>query len=128
MKHIFYFILVTAASVFNITSCKKDTPPPVRVSTGNYTTSSATYTADLRADNSTRYGIGFYVHTFQNIIYPGALVKVYLVTNGKEEQINQYIFFMGVQLWVSIYDSDLKIYYRTSGPGPISLKIKVVIG
>lgn len=129
MKRIFYLLLVAGtAALFSISSCKKEPLSPVPASTGN-SPGPAIYIADLRADNWVKDANGFYIHTFQNIIYRGASVKVYLLIDGKEEQIIQYIPFMGGQLWSSAYDSDVKIYYRCNGPLPFtSLNIKVTIG
>lgn len=105
------------ATLCCISACKKEELPRVP-NTGSQTR--PVFVSELRADKWTRDANGFYVHTFENVIYQGASVKVFLVSPGRDEQIKQYITYMDGQLWVTTRDADLALYYRCSGSIPFS--------
>ena len=116
-----------------MSSCKKDLPTVNE----DHPDIQPPYVYNLVANHWVRDANGFYNNKFQGLIasaYSGnngsSAPKVYLVTTNGEIQINQFIFFMGGELWASTTHSDLIIYFRYSGDMlPFSyLKIKMVIG
>jgi hypothetical protein len=73
---------------------------------------------------------GLFVNIFQNVIPTGIdnySVKVYLVTNGKDNPINQPISFLGGLLWATNTQTDIRIHYRGNSPDIRYLNIKAVI-
>lgn len=129
MKRTFYFVVITLTLILgSLSSCTKDIPvPPSLPGTGNY--SNSANSTILQANNWVKDANGFYVHTFKGFISPGSTVNVYLLAESNEVQINNYILFMRGQLWASVQDTDLKIFFRYSGQLPFTfLTIKVVFG
>ena len=127
------FFLVTATYFF-MSSCKKDLQNPVTKSSSH---DHPIFTYILVASNWDRDVNGFFVSRFKNFITTGCNssnrnneIKVYVITTNGEIQINQFIFFMGGELWAETISSDLLIYFRYSGnTHPFSyLNIKVVVG
>jgi hypothetical protein len=73
---------------------------------------------------------GFLTCTFKDVApYGSRSVKVYLLTGGKEEQINQFIFFKGGHLWATWTGTDVKIVFYCSCGQPTfePLQIKIVV-
>ena len=125
MKHTLYLLLTCMATLYGVSSCKKD-DIPVTNNTGSQVR--PVYVAEFQADNWIQDSNGFYVHTFHNVIYQGSSVKVFLVSGGREEQIHQYMPLMGGQLWANTHDADLTLFFRCSGPLPFSsLSIKIEV-
>jgi hypothetical protein len=127
MKRTFYLVLITGAlTLFSISSCKKDPIDPGGYAGTGANTGPAIVSTELQANNWVQHTSGFYIHTFEGIISQGQSVKVYLVEDGNEIQINHYIHYMGGQLWAGTEFTDLKIYYRSSVLPFASLNIKMV--
>jgi hypothetical protein len=82
------------------------------------------------ADNWVVTQYGFIESALKNVVPPGSRsVKVYVLQNGKAEQINRNIQFMEGHLWATVADTDVKIvYYCSCTKAPFeSLDIKIVI-
>ena len=134
MKGIFFMAMITNALIISgLTSCEKDNLSPVPG--GNTSPAVPTYTTtiNLVAYHWVKDAYGIYTNTFGGVISPGNInnhkVKIYLVENGKETQINSFISFMGGELWATNTQTDVEINYRCSEQNlPFShLVIKVVI-
>ena len=138
---LFTVLIANALIILSLGSCKKENLSPG--STSNTTpTSQPTTTINVVAGSWVKDASGTYANTFQGIISPAntsdRLVKIYLVTNGQETQINYYISlqihyyisFMGGELWATNTETDVIINYRSKNQNlPFSyLLIKVVIG
>jgi hypothetical protein len=131
MKRTFFLLIVASAiTFFSISSCQKpEITRPGSTTTGNGTNSSQII-INRTASSWVRNGGGFYVSTFKDIIpYGRGPVKVYLVLEDDQIQINNFTSFKGGQLWAAIAPTDLILIFRYSGDKlPFeSLDIKVVI-
>ena len=132
MKRIF-FLTVTASAfiLLNLTSCKKDTFSAVPG--GNTSVTTNTSTMNLVAYNWVKDVDGIYSNTFAGAISSANSinhkVKIYVVENSNETQINSPLPFRGGELWGTYTQTDVKINYRNSEKSiPFShLVIKVVI-
>ena len=131
MKHKFLLILIAGTiAISGMSSCKKDVQLPPGGG-GSNNIQPIEYT--LTASNWVLETDGFYSDNFKNLISAattaGRSVKVYLLDNGKQIQINQFIFFMDGELWASSTATDVKITYRNSDNKlPFDkLNIKIVI-
>lgn len=142
MKHIFFTMLTGALIIFNLSSCKKDSLPPPPPSPSHV----QPFTIDLVADHWVRscdpqyshYGEcapehQIYVNDFPGLLTMsnvtcGCAIKVYLITNGKEIQINNGITFMENKLWATVSQTDIQITYSSNASHlPFrSLNIKLV--
>jgi hypothetical protein len=131
MKRFIISICMACATILaGTSSCKKSelNPSNMRLSPdGN------AYPAPLIVVRTTSDWVndvtGFPTCTFKNVVpYGSRSVKVYLLTGGKEEQINQFIFFMGGQLWATWTGTDVKIVFSCSCDKPAfePLHIKIV--
>jgi hypothetical protein len=137
MKHIFFTMLfVSAVTILGLSSCKKENlssesannHPDFNISPQVPTT------MNLVASNWATDANGFYVSTFHGIISPANTnnshaIKIYLADSGKDIQINQYIYFMGGELFGTSSETDVKINYRCNAQNlPFNaLNIRVVI-
>ncbi|HXL55717.1 MAG TPA: hypothetical protein VN958_05635 [Chitinophagaceae bacterium] len=134
MKRILSTVLIAnALIILSLSSCKKENLSPG--STSNTTpTIEYTTTINVVAGRWVKDANGTYANTFQGVISPANTsnrsVKIYLVANGTETQINYYISFMGGELWATNTETDITINYRSKNQSlPFSyLLIKVVIG
>ena len=130
MKRLFIVLLITNAVIACMSSCKKD---PVFLPVSGGGGSSSPWTIESRADNWVKDSYGSYVSTLKGIISRevngNQKVKIYLMTEGEERMINQFIFFMSGQLWATSSGNDVKVNFRSgSDKLPFSyLNIKVVI-
>lgn len=132
MKRIFILVLlVSTVAVFIFSSCKKDLQVPSVHPGSNSNAGTSLFTLNLKADNWISEGDGIYVNNFRNIIhsrYYGRSIKVYLLTENREIQINHFIYFMGGELWASVSGTDLTLIYHSFGQRPFDhLNIKVLI-
>ena len=124
------FLLLAATITFFVSSCKKDSLVPGCQNGCPPVPSITPFTVTLVAWNWVKGRDGTYVNTFQNINSSGKRIEVYLVTEGKEIQINGYnIPYQGGELWATTIDKDLKINFRYSADKlPFSfLNIKVAL-
>lgn len=132
MKRIFILVLLASTfTIFTISSCKKDLQVP-SVHTGNgYNAGTSSFTLNLKADDWISDGDGFHVNAFKNIIPPRYYshpIKVYLLTETREIQINHFISFMGGELWASVNGTDVTLIYHCFGQRLFDqLNIKVLI-
>jgi hypothetical protein len=132
MKRIFILVLLASTvTIFTISSCKKDVQVPSVHTGSGYNAGTSPFTLNLKADDWISDGDGFYVNTFQNIIPPryySHTIKVYLLTENREIQINHFISFMGGELWASVTGTDVILIYHCSGQLLFDyLNIKVLI-
>ena len=137
MKRNFLLVLLLSTSIlFSLNSCKKteiQAPAIIRPNTG--TTNAFPYINTLTASHWTKDEHGFYVSQFKDVLSPsyasGHTVKVYLLTDGKEQEINQLLIYMGGELWASVTSTDLDIVFRyvSDQPNPpfSFLTIKLVV-
>ena len=128
------FILMVLASIvilFSVSSCRKDLQVPAIHTASGYNAGTSPFTLNLKADNWINAGDGFYVNTFRNIIparYYSHSIKVYLLTENREIQINHFISFMGGELWASVTGTDVTLIYHCRGQLLFDyLNIKVLI-
>ena len=132
MKRIFTLVLLASSVIIFITSsCKKDVQVS-SVDTGNgHNAGTSPFTLMLKANEWINEGDGIYVSTFRNIIPPRYYnhpVKVYLLTENREIQINHFISFMAGELWASVSGTDVTIVYHCFEQRRFdSLDIKVII-
>ena len=128
MKHIFSLVLLVNIISLSTTSCSKEQiNGPASV--GNNTNSqSFPQTLYLTVNSWQQDQPGLYSHTFYNIMSTatGHLVIVYLLNAGQEIPINQFIPFMGGQLWATYSTTDVRIFLRNNTASPSFLNIKVV--
>ena len=132
MKRIFILVLLASTvTIFTVSSCKKDLQVPSVNSGSDYKDPTSPVILNLKADNWISDGDGFHVNAFKNIIPPRYYshpIKVYLLTENREIQINHFISFMGGELWASVNATDVTIIYHSFGQRPFDqLNIKVVI-
>ena len=132
MKRLSILVLLTSAvAIFTISSCKKDLQVPSVHTVIGYDAGTSPLTLSLKADNWKSDGDEVYVNSFQNIIptrYYGRPLRVYLLTENREIQINHFIFFMGGELWASVKGTDVTINYHCFGQRRFDyLDIKVLI-
>jgi hypothetical protein len=124
-RTLFMMVIVNTLIISTLSSCNKNnslsdpviTPPP-------------SITLSLTANHWEPDANGIMVNTFANVIPPSVasrLVKVYLVTNDQEQQINQPISFMNGQLWATNTATNVKIHYQGNSLNVSYLNIKVVI-
>ena len=134
MKRIFLLTMIANALImFSVSSCKKDNFSPIPGGNTSLAVPTNTSTMNLVAYHWIRDAYGVYNNTFGGVISPANSnnhkVKIYLLENSKETQINYPISFMGGELWATSTETDVKISYRCSEQNlPFSrLVIKVVI-
>ena len=132
MKRIFIqVLLVSTVAIFILSSCKKDLQAYSDHSDNSSNTGTSLFTFNLKADNWISEGDGIYVNSFRNIIHPryyGRSIKVYLLTENREIQINHFIYFMGGELWASVSGTDMTLIYHSFRQRPFDhLNIKVLI-
>jgi hypothetical protein len=124
---IFMMVVVNTLTISTLSSCNKNDSLPD--SNTNVTTPKPPITLNLTAYRWEKESNEIIVNTFANVIPPSDAnrsVKVYLVTNDQETQINQPISFMNGQLWATIIATDVRIHYQGNSPVEY-LNIKVVI-
>lgn len=122
---LFMMVIVNTLIISTLSSCNKNDslPDPVVTPPPSITLNLTAYHWEVEAD-------GIIVNTFAHVIplaSAGRLVKVYLVTNDQEKQINQPIPFMNGQLWATPTETSIKINYRGNPQNVFYLNIKVVI-
>jgi len=134
MKRIFFLTMTASAIIiFHLTSCKKDTFSPVPGGNSSVAAPSSTTTMNLVAYDWVKDANGVYSNTFAGVISAANSnnhrVKIYVVENGNQTQINNPISFRGGELWAAYTQTDVKINYHASDKSlPFShLIIKVVI-
>lgn len=132
MKRIFMLVLLASTvAIFTVSSCKKDLQVPSVNSGSDYKAPTSPVILNLKADDWTSDGDEFYVNTFQNIIparYYSHSIKVFLLTENREIQINRFISFMGGELWASVNGTDVTLIYHCFGRRLFDqLNIKVLI-
>ncbi len=128
-------IIANALIIVTMSSCEKENLSPGSTSGNTTPITQPNTTTYVVAGHWVKDANGIYVNTFQGVISPAntsnRLVRIYLVTNvGKEVQINNFISFMGGELWATHTETDVQINYRAGNqPLPFSyLPIKIVIG
>ena len=131
MKRIFTLVLLASAVTIFTSSCKKEVEvSSVHTRSGSKADTSP-FTLTLKADNWLNEGDGFYVNSFKNIIPPryyNHSIKVYLLTDNREIQINHFISFMGGELWATVNGTDVTLIYHCFSQRSFDqLNIKVVI-
>ena len=131
MKRIFTLVLLASTVTIFTSSCKKDLQVS-SVDAGNgHNAGTSPFTLMLKANEWINEGDGIYVSAFRNIIPPRYYnhpVKVYLLTENREIQINHFISFMAGELWASVSGTDVTIVYHCFGQRRFdSLDIKVLI-
>ena len=122
---LFMMVVVNTLIISTLSSCNKNDslpppppPPPPPI------------TLTLTAYHWEAEGGGVFVNTFNNVIpaeISNSSVKVYLVTNGEDKQIDQPIRFANGALWATKTQTDVKIYYRGNAQNVLYLNIKLVI-
>jgi hypothetical protein len=118
-------VIVNTLIISTLSSCNKNDSLSYPVITPQ-----PSITLNLTAYHWETEANGIMVNAFVNIIPPSAanrLVKVYLVTNDQERQINQPISFMNGTLWATNTQTDVRIHYQGNSLHPSYLNIKVVI-
>jgi hypothetical protein len=129
MKRLFFkMIIVSTVIISTLGSCSKDAP--LADPNTNVTTQSLPIILNLTAYHWELASNGVFVSIFKNVIPVGNAnhsVKIYLVTDGKDGQINQPISFMNGQLWATNTETDVVINYRGSSQHIPYLNIKVVL-
>jgi hypothetical protein len=133
MKLISNIIITSSIIMLSTVSCKKDNPSN-GVSSPPSAPPPPTLSLSLVANHWIRNGLGIYVDYFTNIIPTANVngksnVKIFLVENQQDIQINNSIHFMGNDLWATNSQSDVSINYRCDSTGlPFAyLEIKVVV-
>ncbi len=118
-------VIVNTLIISTLSSCNKNNSLPDAV-----ITPPPSITLSLTANHWEAEANGIIVNTFANVIPPsgaGRSVKVYLVTNDQEQQINQPISFMNGQLWATNTGTNVKIHYQGNSLNVSYLNIKVLI-
>jgi hypothetical protein len=128
MKRIFYLVLLVTITCLSTTSCSKEQingPASVGNNTNSQSSPQILY---LTVNSWQQDQPGLYSHTFYNIMSTanGHQVSVYLLNGGQEIPINQFIPFMGGQLWATYSTTDVRIFFRNNTASPSFLNIKVV--
>ena len=132
MKHIlFTMIIANALIIFGFSSCKKES------ALQNYTTPTTqqypVIINNLVAGRWIKNDRGIYVSIIKAVLSgvntSNRTVKIYLIANNKETQINHSIIFMEGKLWVGSINTDIEIDYLPENQiFPFSyLVIKVVV-
>jgi len=119
-------IIVSTVIISTLNSCSKDAPLTDH-NTGGTTMLPMTLT--LTTNNWEQKANGIMVNIFSNVlggVHANYSIKVYLVTDGKDRQINQPISFMNGELWSTNTQTDVVINYR-GNQHPSYLNIKVVL-
>jgi hypothetical protein len=122
---LFMMVIVNTLIISTLSSCNKNDSLSYPVITPQ-----PSITLNLTAYHWQMEANGIMVNAFVNIIPPSAAnrsVKVYLVTNDQEKQINQPISFMGGALWATNTQTDIRIHYQGNSLNVSYLNIKVVI-
>jgi hypothetical protein len=121
---LFMMVIVNTLIISTLSSCNKnDSSVPV-------ITPQPPITLNLTAAHWETEANGIVVNTFANVIPSSGAnrsVKVYLVTNDQEKQINQPISFMNGELWATNTETDIRIHFRGTLPNVPYLNIKAVI-
>jgi hypothetical protein len=134
MKRLLVIMLIVNAIIIStLSSCKKDDSLPVP--NANVIRSQLPITLNLTAYHWEAEGNGIFVNAFMHVVPVNASysVKVYLVRDGKDTQINQPISFMNGALWATNTLTDVNIHYRGNSQNVeylnhvAYLNIKVVI-
>ena len=121
-------VIVNSLIISTLVSCNKNDSLPDPNTNG--IGSQPPITLNLTAYHWAIEGNGVMVNTFANVIPPSSAsrsVKVYLVTNDRETQINQPIPFVNGALWATNTLSDIRIHYRGNPQNVLYLNIKVVL-
>jgi ABC-type glycerol-3-phosphate transport system substrate-binding protein len=125
---LFGMILAGAIIISTLSSCSKSDSFTDPNTSGN--TSHSPVTLNLTANHWEEKADRVFVNIFKNVIpaenanYP---IKVYVVVNGKDMQIDQPISFMNGALWATCSQTNVAITYRGDLPEVQYLNIKVVI-
>jgi hypothetical protein len=122
---LFMMVIVNTLIISTLSSCNKSDslPPPPPPPP-------PPFVLNLTADHWEAEGGGVFVSTFNNVIpaeNSNSSVKVYLVTNGEDKQIDHPISFSSGALWATKTQTDVKIYYRGNAQNVLYLNIKLVI-
>ena len=123
-------LTASALIILSLGSCKKDN----LASNDHPGGTSQPFTLTLIANQWIKNVNGIYVDNFKGVIPASnagnSNVKVYLVENGEETQMNHsFISFMSNELWATNTQTDVTINYRCSAPTlPFnSLQVKIVV-
>ena len=124
---VFKMIIVSTIIISLFTACSKKDTFPDHTSGG---TTVLPMTLNLTTNNWDPRGSGIWVNVFSNVL--GGVnatysIRIYLVTDGKDIQINHPISFMNGQLWATNSETDVVINYRGSSQHIPYLNIKVVL-
>ena len=122
---LFAMVIVNTLIISTLSSCSKNDSlsDPVITPQSSIILNLTAYHWETEAN-------GIMVNAFVNVIPPSASnrsVRVYLVTNDQEKQINQPISFMDGALWATNTQTDIRIHYRGNSLSLSYLNIKVVI-
>jgi hypothetical protein len=122
---LFMMVIATTLIISTLSSCNKNDglSDPVIKPQPPITLNLTAYHWETEAN-------GIMVNTFANVIPSSSAnrpVKVYLVTNDQETQINQPISFMNGSLWATNTQTDVRIHYQGNSLNLSYLNIKVVI-
>ena len=131
-------VFAGAVIIVTLSSCTKEQPVSDSnfVSPSSYSPPDASQTVNLSlvANNWVNYDSQVYINTFKGVLTTANVngnreVTVYVMDNGKEEQISQrHITYLGNELWATNTGVDVSIVYRCSGPLPFSfLNIRVQV-
>ena len=131
-------VFAGAVAIITLSSCTKEQPVSDSnfVSPSSYSPPDASQTVNLSlvANNWVNYDSQVYINTFKGVLATANVngnreVTVYVMDNGKEEQISQrHITYLGNELWATNTGVDVSIVYRCSGPLPFSfLNIRVQV-
>ncbi|HMG68033.1 MAG TPA: hypothetical protein VK588_10115 [Chitinophagaceae bacterium] len=132
MKGILFAMFISnALIIFSLSSCKKETILPGSIANPiqHYPITINNVVAGRWTENEK----GIYVSIIKDVLAGtntnNRSVKIYLIADGKETQINQSITFMKGKLWAVSTNTDIEIdYLPDSQIFPFSyLVIKVVI-
>jgi hypothetical protein len=129
MKHLLFMVIIVGTLIISTLNCcnKSDSLPNQNQGIND---PKPPMTLNLTTNRWEKKGDGIFVNTFTNVIPAGNanhLVKIYLVTDGKDALINQPIRFMDGALWATNTQTDIAITYRGSVENVRHLNIKVVI-
>jgi|SRR5205814_8699587 len=134
MKRILFTTMIAnALIIFSLNSCKKDHLSPTPGGATSVAVPTNASTVNLVAYHWIKDAYGVYTNSFAGVISPANSnshkVKIFLLENSKETQINNPISFMGGELWATNTQSDVKILFHCTELNlPFShLVIKVVI-
>jgi hypothetical protein len=122
--------LAGLAAMVVLSASKKET-----MSGSPVTKSRQPLVVDLLADQWTNPGDRVYVDDFKNILVPGCGsengdVKVFLLENGQQIDIDSPAMIFGHQSWATLTSTDVIIHYNLGSeavPPSLSLNIRVVI-